>query len=443
MTASRRPTRAFLFDVDGTLIRAGGAGKDAFVAAWQQVFPQPHAFDAFRFDGCTDPGILADGARAALGRDATPAETEAFFATYLDLLPRIIDGAERYRVLPGIPQVLEGLAARPDCVLGLCTGNLEAGARVKLERGGLNRFFAFGGFGSDSMDRAALTRVAWRRAEAMAGGPVEAWVIGDSPRDYAAAKANGLPVALVATGGTDPAALAALRPDLLFPSFEDWEAGLARLLGLGDGLRCGSRDVARAARVVREGGVLVYPTETLYGLGGDGLDPAPAMRIRSIKGARETPFLLLCADADAAFSLAAQVPDTARVLADAFWPGPLTMVLPARPGLPDTVVGRHGTVAVRVDSNPFCRALCRAIEGPLLSTSANRTGQPPPSRSQDVEPFVVGASDLFVTRRRPLVGRPSTLVAVTGAVVDMLRPGAVPEGAIRAAVELRVPGGGL
>ena len=217
----------------------------------------------------------------------------------------------------------------------------------------------------------------------------------------------------------------------------------ARLLGLGDGLRCGSRDVARAARVVREGGVLVYPTETLYGLGGDGLDPAPAMRIRSIKGARETPFLLLCADADAAFSLAAQVPDTARVLADAFWPGPLTMVLPARPGLPDTVVGRHGTVAVRVDSNPFCRALCRAIEGPLLSTSANRTGQPPPSRSQDVEPFVVGASDLFVTRRRPLVGRPSTLVAVTGAVVDMLRPGAVPEGAIRAAVELRVPGGGL
>ena len=441
MNPAHRPRRAFLFDIDGTLIRAGGAGKDAFVRAWEAVFDAPHGFDTFSFAGCTDPAIFADGARVALGRPPTPAETDLFFQAYLDLLPAIVNGAAHYRVLPGIERVLEGLAARPDCVLGLCTGNLEPGARVKLARGDLNRFFTFGGFGSDSVDRAALTGAAWRRAEAIAGGPVSAWVIGDSVRDYAAAKANGLPVALVATGGTDVSTLAALQPDLLFESFAEWQVVLARLLGLGDDLRTGVDDVERAARVVRDGGVLVYPASTLYGLGGNGLDPAPAERIRTIKGAREAPFLLLAADAEAAFALAAEVPPAARALADAFWPGPLTMALPARPGLPPQVIGPGGTVAVRVDPHPFCRALCEAVGGPILSTSANRTGGTAPARADDVDPYVVGAADLFVADRAPLAGEPSTLVRVDGASLQILRPGALSASALRAALDAARGGG--
>ena len=441
MSPVHRPKRAFLFDIDGTLIRAGGAGKDAFVRAWDAVFAVPHGFDTFSFVGCTDPAIFADGARVALGRDATPAETDAFFAAYLRLLPGIIDNAQRYHVLPGIQRVLEGLAARPDCLLGLCTGNLEAGARIKLERGGLNRFFAFGGYGSDSRDRGALTGAAWRRAEALAGGPVQAIVIGDSVRDHAAATANGLPVALVATGGTDLDVLGALGPDLLFESLDDWPCALARLLGLGDDLRTDVDDVARAARVVLEGGILVYPTSTLYGLGGNGLDPAPADRIRSIKGTREAPFLLLAADADAAFALAGHVPWEARVLADAFWPGPLTMALPAAPGLPPQVIGPGGTVAVRVDPHPFCRALCAAVGGPILSTSANRSGEAAPARAEALDPYVVGASDLFVADPEPLSGAPSTLVLVDGTTLKILRPGAVPESAIRAAIAAARGGG--
>lgn len=441
MSRPRQRPRAFLFDIDGTLIRAGGAGKEAFARAWEAVFDVPHGFDSFAFAGCTDPAIFADGARVALGREATAGETDAFFAAYLGLLSGIVNGAARYRVLPGIERVLEGLAARPGCLLGLCTGNIEPGARIKLQRGDLNRFFSFGGFGSDSPDRAALTKAAWKRAETLAGGPVDAIVIGDSIRDHAAAKANGLPVALVATGGTDLATLQALQPDLLFESFADWEVSLARLLRLGEGLRAGVDEVERAARIVRAGGVIVYPTATLYGLGGNALDPAPADRIRMIKGTREAPFLLLAEDAEAAFALAREVPDAARYLADAFWPGPLTMAIAAAPGLPPQVIGPGGTVAVRVDPHPFCRALCAAVGGPVLSTSANRSGSPPPSCAGDVDPYVVGASDLFVADPAPLAGAPSTLVRVDGAIVEVIRPGALPEADIRAALAAARGGG--
>lgn len=225
------PSRVFLFDVDGTLIRAGGAGRDAFLRTWERVFEVPHAFDRFSFAGCTDGAILARGFREAMGRDITPGERDRFFQVYLDLLPGLVAEATHYRVLPGIREVLETLSERPDCQVGLCTGNLERGARAKLARGDLNRFFRFGGFGSDSDDRGVLTAIAARRAREIAGRDVEVTVIGDSPRDLEAARANGFRSVLVATGFHDLKTLAALAPDLLFPSFADVPEVLSRLLG--------------------------------------------------------------------------------------------------------------------------------------------------------------------------------------------------------------------
>jgi len=229
-----RPTRVFLFDVDGTLIRAGGAGRDAFLRTWEQVFQAPHAFDRFSFAGCTDGAILARGFREAMGREISPEERDRFFQVYLDLLPGLVAAAPDYRVLPGIPEVLEHLSTRPDCRVGLCTGNLEPGARAKLARGDLNRFFGFGGFGSDSDDRSVLTAIAARRAREVAGGEVEVTVIGDSPRDLQAARSNGFRAVLVATGFHPPDLLASLEPDLLFPSFEDARNVLSHLLGPED-----------------------------------------------------------------------------------------------------------------------------------------------------------------------------------------------------------------
>jgi L-threonylcarbamoyladenylate synthase len=180
--------------------------------------------------------------------------------------------------------------------------------------------------------------------------------------------------------------------------------------------------------------VIVYPTSTLYGLGGDAMNPDCAARIRRIKGTRDAPFLLLAADTDAAFSLASDVPAAARSLAAAFWPGAVTMVLPARAELPADVAGPGGTVAVRVDPHPFCVALCRSLGGPILSTSANRSGQPAPSVADEIDPYVVGASDLLVVDNEPLTGTPSTLVGFIDGDVRILRAGAVPETSIRAAL---------
>lgn len=429
-----RPARAFLFDLDGTLVHAGGAGRRAFERTWRDVLDRAHPFDGVPFSGCTDIEILQDGARRDLGRPLDDGELARFLARYLEVLPGEMGALAPDAVLPGVVPVLEGLAARPDCLLGLCTGNIEAGARAKLAPWDLNRFFAFGGFGSDAVDRTAMTGHAIRRARERAGGPVDVLVIGDSERDAIAARGNGVRVALVASGKTPADRLRAQRPDLFFDTLADWETVLARFLDLGDGLRCGVEDVARAADRVLRGGVLVYPTSTLYGIGGDATDPAVAARVRRVKGGRDAPFVLLAASPDDAFALASAVPAAARALARRFWPGPLTLVLPAADRLPDAVVGPDRTVAVRVDPHPFPRALAAATGRPLISTSANPTGGPPPGAAGDVSPAIVGACDLFVVDPEPLGGRPSTLVRVDGDRIEILREGALSAAGIAAAV---------
>jgi phosphoglycolate phosphatase len=205
-----------LFDIDGTLMSGLGAGRLAMERALLAVGGAEGSGEGVPTAGRTDPGILADMARrAGVATDAATMATVS--ARYLEELPRAL--VERgARLLPGVRPLLESLARDPRCRLALGTGNLEAGARIKLRSLGVDGFFPIGGFGDDTTDRAALLAAALRRARSHYGIPFAASdtvVVGDAAADVAAARANGMGVLAVATGGTRAPVLAELRPDAL------------------------------------------------------------------------------------------------------------------------------------------------------------------------------------------------------------------------------------
>ncbi|HUL58910.1 MAG TPA: HAD family hydrolase [Anaeromyxobacteraceae bacterium] len=233
MTAPR--TRVFLFDVDGTLVHAGGAGRRAFERAVVDFCgPLDGALAGLRLDGMTDRLIVRESL-AILGRPFEEAFCDRILARYVEHLTTEVHGPG-YRVLPGVVAALERLRARGD-VLGLCTGNVVEGARLKLSRGGLDGFFdwdasAVCGFAHDGEERERLVLAALARAAARLGHPFdprEALVIGDTPRDVAAAHHAGVPVLAVATGHYSVEELRACGADHAVPTLEDPAA--ARLLG--------------------------------------------------------------------------------------------------------------------------------------------------------------------------------------------------------------------
>jgi L-threonylcarbamoyladenylate synthase len=176
---------------------------------------------------------------------------------------------------------------------------------------------------------------------------------------------------------------------------------------------------------IRRRGVIAYPAETMYGLGGDGLDRAVASRIAAMKGSRTgRPFLLLLAGIDQWEIVAGSFPEEARSLADRWWPGPLTILLPARE---DCAAGKGGKVAVRVPDLPVVRAWARESGRPLLSTSANLAGGAP-ARSPEVVRAQFGRLvDLLVTGPVfPASGAPSTIIDGTTSPPRLVRAGAVP-----------------
>jgi phosphoglycolate phosphatase-like HAD superfamily hydrolase len=193
---------AVLFDIDGTLLVTGGAGA----VAWQRAFRELHRVDAnideHTHAGMTDPEIAAIVFREVIGREGSAAERADAIAGYLSHLQRAVEESDGYRVMPGIEELLPRLAGE-GILLGLVTGNIEAAAHIKLARADLNRFFAFGGYGSDSSDRTALTRKAVERGGEVAGkplDPVATIAVGDTPRDVKAGHGAGLRVVGVATG---------------------------------------------------------------------------------------------------------------------------------------------------------------------------------------------------------------------------------------------------
>jgi phosphoglycolate phosphatase-like HAD superfamily hydrolase len=195
--------KLLLFDVDQTLISTGGAGIRALNRAFKRHWNLDNALDGIHPGGKTDPYIVREVFKGRLGADdGSEAAVGLILDTYLLYLRDEVDKSETYRVLPGIIEILNDLNRREDVLIGLATGNIEAGARIKLERGRLNHYFSFGGFGSDSEDRAALVRRAVEMA-AKSGTvikPSDTFVIGDTPRDIAAGKENGFRTVGVATG---------------------------------------------------------------------------------------------------------------------------------------------------------------------------------------------------------------------------------------------------
>jgi phosphoglycolate phosphatase-like HAD superfamily hydrolase len=218
----------YLFDIDGTLMLSGGAGMRALRRAFAGLHGVVDGTAGIHPDGKTDPLIVTEMFRAHLGREPAAPEIPALIAEYEGLLADELRQSPTAEVLPGVRALLAELRARGE-PLGLCTGNSETGARIKMQHVGLWGFFPFGGFGSDDIDRTEIVRTALRRARACCGrdfAPDEVLVIGDTPRDIAAARAAGVRAAAVATGPHSRAALEAHRPDLLFDSLEEMLASL-------------------------------------------------------------------------------------------------------------------------------------------------------------------------------------------------------------------------
>ncbi len=198
-----------------------------------------------------------------------------------------------------------------------------------------------------------------------------------------------------------------------------------RILPLGDDT---SRDAAveRAAHVIQSGGLLVYPTETVYGIGADARNPDAVRRIPIVKGRDERrPILVLIGSNEAVPEFAAHVPDVATALMRAFWPGPLTLVFRARRDVTELLTAGTGTVGLRCSPNAFCRELIQRSGRAVTSTSANRTGEPTPGTIEEIAGQLGEGIDLYVDAG-PLGGHPpSTVVDVSGPVPVLIREGAI------------------
>jgi len=214
--------RAVLFDIDGTLLVTGGAGA----VAWQRAFDDLHGVAADIAEhtdaGMTDPEIAAIVFREVIGREGSQEERAKAIGCYLKHLPDAVAESAGYRVMPGIEALLPRLVEN-GLLLGLVTGNIEAAAHIKLARGHLNRFFSFGGYGSDSADRTELTKAALRRGSQVSGGILSdgaCIAVGDTPRDVKAGHGASIAVVGVATGSYGIAALRDAGADWALQSVE-------------------------------------------------------------------------------------------------------------------------------------------------------------------------------------------------------------------------------
>ena len=210
----------FLFDIDGTLITTGGAGRRAMAKAFGAVCNDPTALDGVKLGGMTDRLILKAGFKT-VGRPFTEELYREVMDVYLEHLREEVRLSEGYVVYEGVMEAVEACRAHPASATGLGTGNIEAGARIKLKRSGLDEYFAFGGFGSDAEERAALIEAgAQRGADALGEkrGDVNVVVIGDTPRDVHAAHAIGARCICVATGSYTFEELVEASADAVFPT---------------------------------------------------------------------------------------------------------------------------------------------------------------------------------------------------------------------------------
>ena len=179
-----------------------------------------------------------------------------------------------------------------------------------------------------------------------------------------------------------------------------------------------------ASKILRAGGLVAFPTETVYGLGGDALNPLASEKIYAAKGRpSDNPLIVHIADMDALYGIVRDVPEKARLLAEAFWPGPLTMIFEKNDKVPLQTTGGLESVAVRMPSHEVARALIRCSTGYIAAPSANTSGRPSPTKADHVVDDLNGRIEMIIDGGKVGIGLESTIVDFTEDIPTILRPG--------------------
>ena len=224
--------KIILFDIDGTLIKAGGAGARALNHAVKAMTGHPEACQSFQLQGATDKANFELAFKAGAGRKPTGRELAALTRKYVDRLPHEVRAsveAKNYSKVKGVEKFLVKLSGRKDVLVGLGTGNLKDGAFIKLEPSGLMKHFAFGGYGCDSHHRSKMLEKAVERAAKLARVVIkqrDVFVIGDTHRDVEAAKEAGYHSGAVLDGFGDERQIMRSNPELIAKNFTDMKPWL-------------------------------------------------------------------------------------------------------------------------------------------------------------------------------------------------------------------------
>ena len=191
-------------------------------------------------------------------------------------------------------------------------------------------------------------------------------------------------------------------------------------------VQIGEKILAEALAVLKQGGLVVIPTETFYGIACDARSTGAVNRLVRIKGrGAGKPVPLIAGDIDVVRNCVSYLPEKFQSLANEFWPGALTMVLPSAVNFPVTITAGTRTVGIRVPGPSFARELAIAFKGPVTATSANRAGQQPPQKVKELDPLLIQSIDLVVDGGRTPGGEPSTVLDLTVDPPVILRPGAL------------------